>query len=144
MASRDNADKRGEMLRDLLILPILGAMIVCIVALGAALLGAAWLLPLRDLLFTSSLLLVAVNLVRMVSAVAQGLVIVRHIYLWVIVGSVFAATFQIAGAAYGSLSGWLVGRLTGEFAHCSVVWCLQCAGDTPLFGGKDDPKCQLC
>jgi O-antigen/teichoic acid export membrane protein len=116
MAAHENADKRGEMLRNLLILPVLGAVIICLTALMATLLGAKWIAPLRDVLFASSLLLVAINLVRMASAVAQGLVVVRHVYIWVIAGAFLAAILQIAGAASGSISGWIGGRLLGELA----------------------------
>jgi hypothetical protein len=52
----------------------------------------------------------------MASAVAQGLVIVRHVYIWVIAGSIMAASMQIAGAAFGNISGWITGRLLGELA----------------------------
>jgi hypothetical protein len=116
MAAPEHAECRGEMLRDLLILPVMGAIMICVAVLIAALFGATWILPWRDVLFASTLLLVAVNLVRMASAVAQGLVIVRHVYIWVIVGSIMAASMQIAGAAFGSISGWITGRLLGEIA----------------------------
>jgi len=116
MASHEHAEHRGEMLRDLLILPVMGAMMICVVALVATVFGATWILPWRDVLFISTLLLVAVNLVRMASAVAQGLVIVRHVYIWVIAGSIMAASMQIAGAAFGNISGWITGRLLGELA----------------------------
>ena len=114
MASRDNANRRGEVLRDLLILPILGAAVLCIAAIVATLFGAGWILPLRDVLLASSVLLIAVNLVRMASAVAQGLVIVQQVYLWVIAGSIMAALLQISGAAFGTLPTWITGRLLGE------------------------------
>jgi hypothetical protein len=116
MATHEHAECRGEMLRDLLILPVMGAIMICVVALVATVFGATWILPWRDVLFISTLLLVAVNLVRMASAVAQGLVIVRHVYIWVIAGSIMAASMQIAGAAFGSISGWITGRLLGELA----------------------------
>ncbi len=114
MAAHEQAGRRGEMLRDLLILPVLGATLICVATLIATLLGAEWILPWRDVLFASSLLLVAINLVRMASAVAQGLVIVRHVYIWVIVGSAIVASLQIAGAVSRSVAGWITGRLLGE------------------------------
>jgi len=45
MASHEHAERRGEMLRDLLILPVMGAILICVVALIATLFGATWICP---------------------------------------------------------------------------------------------------
>ena len=121
MAAHPNTALRAELLRDLLLLPLLGAAVLGVLALVGALLEAKWILPARDVLLASALLLVAVNLVRLASAVSQGLLIVRHIYGWVIVGSLLAAALQVAGAAFGTLPSWIAGRLIGEIVLLACI-----------------------
>ena len=121
MAAHPNTALRAELLRDLLLLPLLGAAVLGVLALVGALIEATWILPVRDVLLASALLLVAVNLVRLASAVSQGLLIVRHIYGWVIVGSLLAAALQVAGAAFGTLPSWIAGRLIGEIVLLACI-----------------------
>ncbi len=121
MAAHDNSQHRAELLRDLLLLPLFGAILLVVVALIGTLFDAKWIGPARDVLFTAGILLIAVNLVRLASAICQGLLIVRHVYGWVIVGSILAAALQIVGATFGTLTWWIAGRLMGEAALLACI-----------------------
>jgi O-antigen/teichoic acid export membrane protein len=130
---------RSELLRDLILLPVLGALLLGLLAGILAIFRFEWAVQVNRVLFGSLALLVAVNLVRLASAVAQGLLIVRHIYLWVIAGSLMAAAAQILGASFGTIDAWVGGRLLGE---ASLLVCILIAmrGNLPAISWSKVPK----
>ncbi len=139
VAAHAEGPVRSELLRDLLLLPVLGALLLGLLASMVAIFGFEWAVQVRQVLFGSLALLVAVNLVRLVSAIAQGLLIVRHIYLWVIAGSMIAAAAQILGAKLGTIDAWVGGRLLGE---ASLLACILIAmrGNLPAISWSKIPQ----
>lgn len=114
VATHSEGSFRSQLLRDLFLLPVFGALLLGLLASLVAIFEFDWSERVHDNLLASLALLVAVNLVRLASAIAQGLLIVRHIYLWVIAGSLMAAASQILGASSGTIGSWIGGRLLGE------------------------------
>lgn len=130
---------RSELLRDLLLLPILGAAALGLLGGIITLFEFDWAAQVANVLIASLALLVAVNLVRLASAIGQGLLIVRHIYLWAVAGSLMAATSQIFGASVGSIGSWIGGRLLGEaLLLACILFAMQ--GNLPALSWRTAPR----
>lgn len=114
MAMHHDPTEQANVLRDLTLLPISGALITVAAAGALMLAGINFVDGPGIALVLGVFLLIAVNLVRLVAAAAQGLQIVRHIYLATIAGSLACAAIQTIGAVSGSAAGWVAGRLVGE------------------------------
>ncbi len=121
VAAHGEGSFRSELLRDLFLLPVIGAVLLGILASILMAFEFEWTHRVSDIVLASLVLLVAVNLVRLASAVAQGLLIARHIYLWVVAGSFIAAVSQIIGASVGTIDSWVGGRLLGEIILLACI-----------------------
>jgi O-antigen/teichoic acid export membrane protein len=139
VAEHRESSYRSELLRDLLLLPLLGAFLLGLLASVLAIFELEWANRVQDILFASIALLIMVNLVRFASAVAQGLLIVRHIYLWVIAGSILAAGSQILGASFGTIDSWVGGRLLGEILLLTCI-LIAMRGNLPTIAWFKAPR----
>ena len=114
LAATRDMPAQERILADLLSLPVLGAVLIGLLAITAAAIGH----PLPSLntaaLPPAIALLLLVNWVRLMSSAAQGLFQVARVYRAVIAGSTAAIIFHLGGALSGSLPGWVIGRCLGE------------------------------
>lgn len=135
IAAARASDRQARILGELLFLPFIGAGALGLLALvlmmtGRTLggVGATSLLP-------AIALILLVSLTRLLSGAAQGLFKVDAVYRWVIVGSGAAVLCHLAGAFWGSLTSWIIGRCLGEaillasVAHalwnaCPALWTM--------------------
>lgn len=111
--ARHSAD-HALMLRDLMLLPVMGAILSALVAIILILAGVPLIEGPALSLGLGIFLLIAVNFVRLIAAVAQGLQIVRQVYLAVLGGALACMVAQVLGAAAGTATSWVIGRLAGE------------------------------
>jgi O-antigen/teichoic acid export membrane protein len=139
MAAHSNTAHRAELVRDLLLLPIFGATVLSVSALAGALFEANWIMPLQGVMLATAVLLVAINMVRLAAAISQGLLIVRHVYRWVLLGSLLAAALQVAGAAFGTLPSWIGGRLLGEVVLLAFI-LFAMRGNFPNVAWRQFPR----
>ncbi len=118
LAMRDtaaaNIEHRGEAIRNLLILPIIGIAIVAILLLATLLLDFDFVQPLKELAAFALFLILSINITRLVSAISQGLMIVPRIYIVVFIGSLLAIAAHLVGAGQKTLFSWISGRVVGE------------------------------
>jgi len=113
-ASRHDPELAGTQFRNLILLPVMGAVIALVVAV-----------PLQHVahpafsigflsLAAAALLLALVNTVRLLSAVGQAIGATRTIAFAVLVGAMLSGMAHLAGALGGTLESWLMGRVAGE------------------------------
>jgi O-antigen/teichoic acid export membrane protein len=114
MAIPGDDDDRGRALRNLLLLPIIGAVVTTIGAVVLTIAGARFISGPALSLTLGMGLLIAVNFVRLSAAIAQGLQIARKVWLFASIGAGLCAIIQVVGALNGTLTGWITGRLSGE------------------------------
>ena len=125
LAMRDTAaagvEHRGEAIRNLLILPLIGVTIVAMLLLATLALDLAFMRPLKELVVFALFLILSINITRLVSAISQGLMIVPRIYIVVFIGSLLAIAAHIVGASQKTLVSWISGRLIGELILASSI-----------------------
>lgn len=126
LAARDMADHvdpeaRQAALRDLMLMPLIGALLIGALAGLAMVVGWSWIQPLRSILPIATALILAVNLTRLMAGVAQGLLIARRVCLYVIAGSVVCVTIHVVGAWRGSIDSWVDARLIGELFLLAMI-----------------------
>lgn len=114
IASHPDDGGRTLVLRNLILLPLFGALITGFAILAVAIFASDWLRVGGEILFAAIFLLMAANLVRLSSAASQGMRIVRSVYGWVIAGSILAVAIQLISATTGDLTSWVVGRVVAE------------------------------
>lgn len=114
IAAQDNDRMRGNVLRDLTVLPFFGTVLFSIFACIVSLFPIEWLREARETLVSVAALLLAANLVRLSSAISQGLLIVSNVYRWVLLGASIGTIIQIAMATKADLSWWIWGRFVSE------------------------------
>lgn len=125
LAMRDTAaagaEHRGEAIRNLLVLPIIGVTIVAVLLLATLAIDLAFMRPLKELVVFALFLILSINITRIVSAIGQGLMIVPRIYIVVFIGSLLAIAAHIVGASQKTLGSWISGRLIGELLLASSI-----------------------
>jgi O-antigen/teichoic acid export membrane protein len=121
MAAHSAPAARAAVLRNLVLLPFAGTGLLALASAGAMLAGIGAIIPVGHVLAAGLLLLIAVNLVRLASAVSQGLLIVRQVYFWVLAGSVLSVVAQVIGGLFASLPSWVTGRLAGELVLLACI-----------------------
>jgi O-antigen/teichoic acid export membrane protein len=146
LAVRDVAVHRqspdlSERIINFLILPIFGAFLISLFVIISKLFRISWTDQILDISLVTIFLILFINLVRLSSAVAQGLLIVRRIYFWVILGSLTASASQIFGAYIGTMESWVGGRILGETILLVVIW-MAMRGDLPVISWRKIPRLQ--
>jgi O-antigen/teichoic acid export membrane protein len=122
MAAHAAPGARASVLRTLILLPFIGTGLLALASVGAMVAGVQSIVSVSHLLAAALLLLVAVNLVRLASAVSQGLLIVRQVYFWVLAGSLLSVIAQVTGGLFASLPSWIAGRLAGELVLLACIF----------------------